>query len=198
MAIVIQMPKLGHTMTEGKVLKWHKRQGEPVREGEAVLTIETDKTEVEIESPGAGVMGEQSAAEGEVVAVGARLGVIEQAGTASAAATSAGLAPASVASPAAAARLSAVVPARGASRALASPRAKKLAAQSGIDLATINGSGANGLVTEDDVNRAIASRRAAAASDRSAAERPARGRRRHSRRGDVRSLPAFRQSAPAT
>src|SRR6516164_3487141 len=101
MAIVIKMPKLGHTMTEGKVLKWHKRQGEPVREGEAVLTIESDKTEVEIESPGAGVMGEQSAGEGEVVAVGERLGVIEQAGAAAATAAAASLAPSSVASPAA-------------------------------------------------------------------------------------------------
>jgi pyruvate/2-oxoglutarate dehydrogenase complex dihydrolipoamide acyltransferase (E2) component len=79
MAIVIQMPKLGHTMTEGKVLQWHKREGEAVREGELVLTIESDKTEVEIESPGAGVMGRLSAGAGDVVAVGGRLGVIEQA-----------------------------------------------------------------------------------------------------------------------
>lgn len=174
MAIVIQMPKLGHTMTEGKVLQWHKRPGELVREGEAVLTIESDKTEVEIESPSAGIMGEQSAEEGAVVAVGARLGVIEQAGTVIATSTSADPAPAPVA-PDAAVRLGAVAPAKGASRALASPRAKKLAAQSGIDLATINGSGANGLVTEDDVNRAIASRSAPAAIDPSAAQRSAHG-----------------------
>jgi 2-oxoglutarate dehydrogenase E2 component (dihydrolipoamide succinyltransferase) len=57
MATAIQMPKLGHTMSEGKVIHWHKQPGEPVREGEAILTIETDKTEVEVESPVAGVMG---------------------------------------------------------------------------------------------------------------------------------------------
>src|SRR5580700_12127953 len=79
MAIVIQMPKLGHTMTEGKVLQWHKREGEAVRVGELALTTESDKTEVEIESPGAGVMGRLSAGAGDVVAVGGRLGVIEQA-----------------------------------------------------------------------------------------------------------------------
>jgi pyruvate carboxylase len=61
MATAIQMPKLGHTMSEGKVIHWHKQPGEPVREGEAILTIETDKTEVEVESPVAGVMGPHAA-----------------------------------------------------------------------------------------------------------------------------------------
>src|SRR5262249_36205308 len=69
----IQMPKLGHTMAEGKVIRWHKQPGEAVRQGEAILTIETDKTEVEIESPVAGVMGAHAAREGDTVAVGCML-----------------------------------------------------------------------------------------------------------------------------
>src|SRR5215469_11774906 len=69
----IQMPKLGHTMTEGKVIRWHKQPGEAVRRGDAVLTIETDKAEVEIESPVAGVMGAHAAREGDTVAVGGML-----------------------------------------------------------------------------------------------------------------------------
>ncbi|MGA8059925.1 MAG: biotin/lipoyl-containing protein, partial [Candidatus Binataceae bacterium] len=73
MATAIQMPKLGHTMSEGKVIHWHKQPGEPVREGEAILTIETDKTEVEVESPVAGVMGPHAAHEGDTVAVGGML-----------------------------------------------------------------------------------------------------------------------------
>src|SRR5215471_19239270 len=71
--ITIQMPKLGHTMTEGKVIRWHKQPGEAVRQGDAILTIETDKTEVEIESPVAGMMGAHGAREGDTVAVGGML-----------------------------------------------------------------------------------------------------------------------------
>src|SRR5712675_2719525 len=76
MPFTIQMPKLGHTMTEGTVVKWHKRPGDQVRQGEAVLTVETDKAEVEIESPEAGVLARMLAEEGAVVQVGLPLGEI--------------------------------------------------------------------------------------------------------------------------
>ena len=77
---VIQMPKLGHTMTEGTVLKLHKHPGDNVREGELVLTVETDKAEVEIESPAAGVLARVLADDGMVVDVGLPLGEILRAG----------------------------------------------------------------------------------------------------------------------
>src|SRR5713226_9741982 len=80
MPFTIQMPKLGHTMTEGTVLKCHKRAGDQVRQGEAVLTVETDKAEVEIESPEAGVLARVLADEGSVVGVGLPLGEITQPG----------------------------------------------------------------------------------------------------------------------
>ena len=51
MPVVIQMPKLGHAMTEGTVLQWHKRAGDTVTRGDLVLTVETDKAEVEVEAP---------------------------------------------------------------------------------------------------------------------------------------------------
>src|SRR5437588_13131834 len=82
MPITIQMPKLGHTMTEGTVLHWHKRLGDTVREGEVVLTVETDKAEVEIESPGSGTMARLSAEEGAVVPVGGELALLTQGGEA--------------------------------------------------------------------------------------------------------------------
>src|SRR5216683_5088061 len=82
MPFLIQMPKLGHTMTEGTVLKWHKHAGDDVREGEAVLTVETDKAEIEIESPAAGVLARVLADEGMVVGVGLPLGEILRAGEA--------------------------------------------------------------------------------------------------------------------
>ena len=82
MPFVIQMPKLGHTMTEGTVLKWHKREGDSIRLGEVILAVETDKAEVEVESPTAGVLKRQIAGEGEVVQVGEPLGEITREGEA--------------------------------------------------------------------------------------------------------------------
>jgi len=156
MSTAIQMPKLGHTMSEGKVLHWHKQPGELVREGEAILTIETDKTEVEIESPVAGVMGPHAAHEGDTVAVGGFLVTLLGPGESPAPAGDSPRVSAPVQAHASGA------PARaGATRArrtLASPRARRLAAEHGIDLATIAGHGADGAVTEDDVRAAIALR----------------------------------------
>jgi pyruvate/2-oxoglutarate dehydrogenase complex dihydrolipoamide acyltransferase (E2) component/uncharacterized OsmC-like protein len=156
----IQMPKLGHTMTEGKVIRWHKQPGEAVREGETILTIETDKTEVEIESPVAGMMGAHAAREGDTVAVGGMLVTLLAAGE-SQPATSAS---ASVSNPLSAPRSSSpgsdgTMVAR---RTLASPRARRLAAEHGIDLARITGHGTDGAVTEDDVRAAMGALAAAA------------------------------------
>jgi len=162
MPFTIQMPKLGHAMTEGTVLHWHKSAGEPVKQGEPVLTVETDKAEVEVEAPTTGVLARLSAAEGEVVQVGGELAVIALNGesipaeTAKPASTApAAAAPAPKASPAAPARQG---------RVLASPRAKRIATEAGVDLADIAGSGPDGMITEDDVRRAAARPSAAAPS----------------------------------
>jgi pyruvate/2-oxoglutarate dehydrogenase complex dihydrolipoamide acyltransferase (E2) component/uncharacterized OsmC-like protein len=172
MPFVIQMPKLGHAMTEGTVLQWHKRAGDAVTRGELVLTVETDKAEVEIEAPASGVLARLSAAQGEVVQVGGELAVIATNGESIPAAT----APTpSVPSPTVAAPASqaaaAAAPARG-TRAIASPRAKRIAAEIGVDLARISGSGPDGMITEDDVRRAAAA--PAAGPQASAALTPAR------------------------
>jgi pyruvate/2-oxoglutarate dehydrogenase complex dihydrolipoamide acyltransferase (E2) component/uncharacterized OsmC-like protein len=156
MAFVIQMPKLGHTMTEGTVIQWHKRAGEKIREGESILTVETDKAEVEVEAPTAGVLARLIAGDGVKVPVGGPLGVITAEGEAVPAefdsAPSAALAASNIAS---AASVQRAVPARTSSkRVIASPRAKRMAAERGVDLASIAGTGADGMVTEDDVKRA--------------------------------------------
>jgi pyruvate dehydrogenase E2 component (dihydrolipoamide acetyltransferase) len=158
MAFVIQMPKLGHTMTEGTVIQWHKRPGEKIREGESVMTVETDKAQVEIEAPNAGVLGKQIAAEGLVVAVGGALGVIVAEGEAVPAEFDNIVSAAKAAPVASANSTSSNVKAtqpRGASkRVIASPRAKRLAAERGIDLTMLAGSGPDGMITEDDVKAA--------------------------------------------
>ncbi|MBV8772351.1 MAG: 2-oxo acid dehydrogenase subunit E2 [Deltaproteobacteria bacterium] len=147
------MPKLGHTMTEGKVIRWHKQPGETVRQGESILTIETDKAEVEIESPAGGILGAQAAHEGDTVAVGGTLVTVLAAGEPQ---PEAGASPSASNSLSAQRPLSAppqaTLPAR---RTLASPRARRLAAEHGIDLSQIGGHGSDGAVTEDDVRAAI-------------------------------------------
>jgi pyruvate/2-oxoglutarate dehydrogenase complex dihydrolipoamide acyltransferase (E2) component len=139
MPVVIQMPKLGHAMTEGTVLQWHKRAGDAVARGELVLTVETDKAEVEVEAPASGVLARLSAAQGEVVQVGGELAVIATNGESIPAATSQ---TPSAPSPAVAApglrATAATAPAR-ASRVIASPRAKRIAAEAGVDLGGIHG-----------------------------------------------------------
>src|SRR5579863_7605999 len=139
MPILIQMPKLGHTMTEGTVIKWMKPAGASVEQGEVVLSVETDKTEVEVESPGSGVLAIR-AAEGEVVQVGGVLAEILRDGE---------VASAPVAAPAKAqaARTDSIAPASApkvasqGGRVIASPRAKRLASERGISLESIVGSG---------------------------------------------------------
>ena len=171
MPVVIQMPKLGHAMTEGTVLQWHRRAGDTVARGDLVLTVETDKAEVEVEAPAAGVLARLSAAQGEVVQVGGELAVIAIDGETLPAATAP---PPSTPRPTVAAPASqasaAAAPGRGA-RVIASPRAKRIAAEAEVDLGTISGSGPDGMITEDDVRRAAA---APAGSQASAALTPAR------------------------
>jgi pyruvate dehydrogenase complex dihydrolipoamide acetyltransferase long form len=159
MAFVIQMPKLGHTMTEGTVIQWHKRPGEKIREGESILTVETDKAQVEIESPAAGVFAKLIAAEGLVVPVGGALGVITAEGEAVPAEFDRLASPASAAAAtstnSSTSKIEAAKPQRAASgRVIASPRAKRLAAERGLALASIAGTGVDGMVTEDDVKHA--------------------------------------------
>ena len=155
MAVVIQMPKLGHTMTEGTVIQWHKHAGDTIREGEPVLTVETDKAEVEIEAPGSGVLAKLIAADGVKVPVGGALGVIAAEGESVPAEFADAPNPSPIESGTVAAAKTESAPTRAPSkRVIASPRAKRLAAERGVDLASIAGTGADGMITEDDVKRA--------------------------------------------
>src|SRR5260370_42496267 len=169
MPFTIQMPKLGHTMTEGTVVKWHKHAGDQIQQGEAVLTVEPDKAEVEIESPEAGVLARVLADEGSVVGVGLPLGEITRRGeTAGDAAPATNPIPRSNAAPARnATPMASKAPAS--KRIIASPRAKRLATERGLDLTSVAGSGPDGLITEDDVRRIGADSTSAAPARGSAA-----------------------------
>lgn len=151
MAKVVVMPKLGLTMTEGTISKWLKKEGDAVKEGEPMFEVETDKLTNTIEAPATGVLRKIIAAEGGTVPVLNKIAVIADASEDISGLLGGEAAPAAAveAAPAAAAAVSAA-PAGG--HVVASPRAKKLAKEKGIDIALVRGTGPNGRVTEDDVN----------------------------------------------
>ena len=168
MAEIVRMPKMSDTMTEGVVAKWHKKVGDKIKSGELVAEIETDKATMEFESFQEGVLLYIGVQEGKSAPVDGILAILGKEGEdykallekesapAPAAAPAAATAPAPapvVKAPAAApaaAPVTASAPATD-SRVKASPLAKKLAGDKGIDLTRIIGSGDGGRVVKRDV-----------------------------------------------
>ncbi|MBL8700576.1 MAG: pyruvate dehydrogenase complex dihydrolipoamide acetyltransferase [Alphaproteobacteria bacterium] len=178
MPIKVLMPALSPTMTEGKLARWLKKEGDAVKSGQVLCEIETDKATMEVEAVDEGTLGKILVAAGtEGVKVNEPIALIleegENAGAMTAAATGAP-APASPASPAPAAAPAAPAaraPAAAAGdRVFASPLARRMAEQAGIDLATLKGSGPNGRIVRADIE---AARGAGAARPGAAAPRPA-------------------------
>jgi 2-oxoglutarate dehydrogenase E2 component (dihydrolipoamide succinyltransferase) len=146
----IRVPTLGESVTEATIGRWFKKAGDAVAVDEPLVELETDKVTIEVPAPSAGVLGEIAAKDGETVAVGALLGQInEGAGGAKPAAA----APAKAAAPAAAS--AAAAPKAVAADAPLAPSVRKLSAESGIDAATVPGSGKDGRVTKGDMLAAI-------------------------------------------
>ena len=150
----IRVPTLGESVTEATIGRWFKKAGDAVAVDEPLVELETDKVTIEVPAPSAGVLGEIAAKDGETVAVGALLGQINE-GAAGVAAKPAA-APAKAAAPAAAAA-AAPAPAAKAPPAEAplAPSVRKISAESGIDAATVPGSGKDGRVTKGDMLAAI-------------------------------------------
>ena len=179
MATEILMPVMGYDMTEGRVVRWLKREGDAVASGEAVVEIETDKVAIEVESFGAGLLRRIEVGEGLTVPVGARIGIVAAADEAlpPAQSTAAPMPPAPPAAGRVAAGQPAAVPAPatqgraagGGGVEGASPLARRLAQQHGVDLATVTGTGPGGKISREDVLAA-----AAAASQASPAPAPDR------------------------
>ena len=168
----VVMPKLSDAMESGKIIKWLKKEGDKIQGGDILAEVETDKADVEMEAFGAGVLRKILVPAGESAAIGALIGVIAEPGddiaalVASAPAAAQQPRPAPTAPAAApvapAARPVAVVSAPAAApadlgqggRVKASPLAKKIAAQSGVDLRLIQGSGPGGRIIRRDVEAA--------------------------------------------
>ncbi|MFN6386945.1 MAG: pyruvate dehydrogenase complex dihydrolipoamide acetyltransferase [Bacteroidota bacterium] len=165
---VVLMPRLSDTMTEGVIAGWQKNVGDTVKKGDVLADIETDKATMELESYKDGILLYQGAKAGEKILVNDLLCVIGAAGTnidaivaavksgagatapaASPAATASAVAPSSPAPVAAAPAVQVVV---NEGRIFASPLAKKMAEERGIDLKYVQGTGDNGRITKFDID----------------------------------------------
>jgi pimeloyl-ACP methyl ester carboxylesterase len=146
--IDLPLPRLGETMEEGRIVTWLKQPGDRFKRGEILLEVETDKTVVEVPALQDGVMLRHLAAEADMIPVDAPIARIEIAGAAAAAVAPKQTAQAVAAAPASA-RPIAPSPSNDGPRA--SPRARRLARDRGVDLAALTGSGRNGRISGDDV-----------------------------------------------
>ena len=170
MAIQVLMPALSPTMEEGTLAKWLVKEGDTVKSGQVLAEIETDKATMEFEAVDEGVIGKILIAEGSAgVKVNTPIAVLLEEGEDASAAASAPVAaaPAAVAvaaapAPAAAVAAAPAAPASGGARVFASPLARRIAAEKGVDLTAVKGSGPHGRIVKADVEGAQAAPKAAA------------------------------------
>ena len=152
MIIDVKVPMLSESVSEGTLLEWKKKVGEAVARDEILIDIETDKVVLEVPSPQAGVLVEIIAQNGETVAAEQVLARIDTAATATASVEAPAAAPAPEAAPAAAQTNAAM------------PAAAKLAAETGVDVNALQGSGRDGRVLKEDVQNAAVKPAAAPAA----------------------------------
>ena len=156
MSVEIKVPTLGESVSEATIAKWLKKAGDSVAADEPLVELETDKVSLEVGAPAAGVLSEILVEVGGDVAVGAVIGRIEAGGAPAAKAAAPKPEAAAKAAPAPAAPAPADAPAAGDGAAQAGPAARKLAAEKGLDLATVAATGPKGNVTKGDVVTALA------------------------------------------
>jgi 2-oxoglutarate dehydrogenase E2 component (dihydrolipoamide succinyltransferase) len=153
MTIEVRVPTLGESVTEATVANWFKQPGDAVAVDEMLCELETDKVTVEVPSPAAGVMGAHVAMSGDTVGVNALLATIEEGGVATAPAPP--TAKAEAPAPAEPAPVSKDVE--------DAPAAKKMMAEAGLSAGQVQGSGRDGRVMKEDVQKAVAAASAAPA-----------------------------------
>jgi pyruvate dehydrogenase E2 component (dihydrolipoamide acetyltransferase) len=158
MPTIVIMPALEMAQETGKIVRWLKAPGAAVQKGEPIVEVETDKVTVEVEAPATGVLGDVTAAEGDVVPVGQAIARVFAPGEAAASPhpAAAGAAPPAaraVAQQPVASRATDGTPAR---LAAASPKARRLATERGLDLGSLRGSGPGGAVLVADLPPAAA------------------------------------------
>jgi pyruvate dehydrogenase E2 component (dihydrolipoamide acetyltransferase) len=157
MASIIEMPKLSDTMTAGTLARWLKKEGDKVSSGDMIASVETDKATMEVECFDDGVILKTFVAEGDSVPVGAPMCAVGKPGEAVPGASGSSPAPAAADKPAeepAPEAPKAEAPAPSDARIKASPLAKRVAAEKGVDLAALSGTGPGGRIVRADVEAA--------------------------------------------
>ena len=157
MAVDVIMPAMGATQETGRLVRWFKREGDSVAKGEMLMEVETDKSVVEVEAPASGILAQVSASPDDEIPVGQAIALIVEPGEevsrpGSARAPAAWRKPAArkeAKTPDAPKRAPATRATTG--RLLASPAAKRLAKEKGVELAAIQGTGPDGVVVARDV-----------------------------------------------
>jgi pyruvate dehydrogenase E2 component (dihydrolipoamide acetyltransferase) len=160
MPVEVILPRVDMDMTTGKINRWYVKDGDSVKKGAPIFEIETDKAAMEVESPGDGVIGNISAAEGAIVPVGEPVAFIYGAGEARTApvvarSTRSVEVAATDAQPMPAAAKATSSGGDVAGKRRATPLARSLARNAGIDIATVTGSGPHGRIIAADVSAAI-------------------------------------------
>ncbi len=154
MPVDVVMPRLSDTMVEGKVLKWRKKEGEEVKKGDIIAEIETDKAAMELEAYDSGTLSKIVVPEGKSVPIGEPIALIagpeEHPAAPPAREEKAAPAPPPPAPPPGEV-FAAVAPPRVEERVKASPLARRIAEERGIDLAKVKGTGPEGRITKEDV-----------------------------------------------
>src|SRR5688572_14434343 len=143
MQVEVKVPQLSESVSEATLVAWRKKAGEAVKRDENLIDVETDKVVLELPAPSDGVLVKIVKNDGASVTSGEVIAVIDTEGKATAAAAPA-VAPAKAGAQSAPAAKAPAAPA-------ASPSAAKIAAEKGIDTATVQGSGRDGRVTKGDV-----------------------------------------------
>jgi len=174
----IKVPPLGESIVEATVSRWLKNEGDAVAAGDTLVELETDKITVEVPALSAGVLAKRARNEGDVVKVDELLGELAE-GAAAAAASAPAAAPAASAPAASAPPASApsapapAPPAQASAEVRASPAAQRVAAEQGVNLAGVTGTGRGGVVSKPDVIEHLAAGGTTATAPAAALAKPA-------------------------
>ena len=151
MAVEVRLPQLAASMADGVISKWLKNIGEPVKKGESLFEVESDKVTTEVESPADGILRRIQVPEGQKVDVGTVLAVIGSEEEIVPETNGGGVVAASGTAPGSVALATAPVDVTPATKLFVTPRARKVAEERGVDLNSIRGTGPGGRILERDV-----------------------------------------------
>jgi len=151
MAVAVIFPKLDEAMTSGKIVRWLKNEGDHVEKGEVILEIESEKTSFELEAEASGILSNITAREGDEVPIGTAIAYILQPGEKAPEAKTPVKAEAKEEKSKPTARTEAPEAAPAAKEVKASPLARNIAKEHGVDLSLVTGTGPGGRITKEDV-----------------------------------------------